>query len=80
MAANPEEAVFSVSVIKEKGKQKTVLVKNAIKRIALKFKWEDLMDWVVASISKEDLPNKTLDKFPKLATIDVIFSRQRRPH
>ena len=80
MAANPEEAVFSVSVIKEKGKQKTVLVKNAIKRIALKFKWEDLMDWVVASISKEDLPNKTLDKFPKLVTIDIIFSRQRRPH
>jgi hypothetical protein len=44
MATKPEEAVFSVSVIKEKGKQKSVLAKNAIKRIALKFKWEDLMD------------------------------------
>lgn len=74
MATKPEEAVFSISVIKEKGKQKTVLAKNAIKRIALKSKWEDLMDRVVDSISEDDLPDKTLDKFQKLITIDVASS------
>ena len=74
MATKPEEAVFSISVIKEKGKQKTVLAKNAIKRIALKSKWEDLMDRVVDSISKDDLPDKTLDKFQKLVTIDIASS------
>ena len=63
MAAKSEEAVFSVSVIKEKGKQKTILVKNAIKKISLKSSWEDLLDRVVDSISEDDLPDRTLEKF-----------------
>ena len=51
------EAVFSVSLFTEKGKIKTNLVKNAIKRISTKLTWEDLLDMCIENVSEDDLPD-----------------------
>jgi hypothetical protein len=74
MAASSMEAVFSVSVVKEIGKQKTILVKNAIKRISLKCNWQDLLDTAIDAISENDLPDQIVDKFQKLVTVEVSSS------
>ena len=68
------EAVFSVSLFKEKGKIKTNLVKNAIKRISTKLTWEDLLDMCIENVSEDDLPDDIVDKFSKLATVEVSAS------
>ena len=66
------EAVFSVSLFKEKGKIKTNLVKNAIKRISTKLTWEDLLDMCIENVSEDDLPDDIVDKFCQIFGIHPI--------